>query len=202
VICEIMNEDGTMARMDDLMAFAQLHGLKIGTIRDLIAYRRRTEQQVDLVSDVPFESAIAGPVRLKVYRSRLNSVEHAALVKGSISPERPTLVRMHRVDLATDLLARAGARRDLVASALAEISRYEGAAAAVFIQNEDPAGLSSSVCQTDASRTEGVALRDYGLGAQILVSLGVRQMILLTTSRARLAALEGYDLGIVERRQI
>src|SRR5690606_13990864 len=100
VICEIMNDDGTMARMPDLIGFAQLHGLKIGTIADLIAYRRRTERFVERVLETPFESVHGGPFRLMLYRNAIEGVEHVALVHGRIDPNKPTLVRMHQVDFA------------------------------------------------------------------------------------------------------
>jgi 3,4-dihydroxy 2-butanone 4-phosphate synthase/GTP cyclohydrolase II len=100
VICEIMNDDGSMARLPDLVAFAQLHGLKIGTIADLIAYRRRTERQVERVLETPFESAYGGRFRMLVYRNVIDRTEHVVLTKGKIDPDRPTLVRMHRVDMA------------------------------------------------------------------------------------------------------
>src|SRR6185437_11319056 len=104
VICEVMNDDGSMARLPDLIAFAQLHGLKIGTIADLIAYRRRTERSVDRVLERPFDSTYGGRFRLIVYRNILDGTEHVALTKGKIDPDKPTLVRMHRVDMAADVL--------------------------------------------------------------------------------------------------
>src|SRR6185369_6448383 len=98
VICEVMNDDGTMARLPDLISFAQLHGLKIGTIADLIAYRRRTERQVERVLDTPFESVFGGHFRMVIYRNTIDRTEHVVLTKGMVDPEKPTLVRMHRVD--------------------------------------------------------------------------------------------------------
>ncbi|HAJ01660.1 MAG TPA: 3,4-dihydroxy-2-butanone-4-phosphate synthase, partial [Brevundimonas sp.] len=104
VICEIMNDDGTMARMPDLVAFSQLHGIKIGTIADLIAYRRRTETFVERVLDTDFDSIHGGPFRMVLYRNTIEGVEHVALVSGKVDPSKPTLVRMHQVDFAADLL--------------------------------------------------------------------------------------------------
>ncbi|MGH6971484.1 MAG: 3,4-dihydroxy-2-butanone-4-phosphate synthase, partial [Caulobacteraceae bacterium] len=98
VICEIMNDDGAMARLPDLIAFAQLHGMKIGAIADLIAYRRRTERQVERVLERPFDSTYGGHFRMLVYRNTIDHTEHLVLVKGRIDPDKPTLVRMHRVD--------------------------------------------------------------------------------------------------------
>src|ERR1700759_1521192 len=104
VICEVMKDDGSMARLPDLIAFAQLHGMKIGTIADLIAYRRRTERFVERVLERPFERAYGGDCRLFDYRNTLDGGEHAVLVKGKIHPDQPTLVRMHPVDLFADVL--------------------------------------------------------------------------------------------------
>jgi 3,4-dihydroxy 2-butanone 4-phosphate synthase/GTP cyclohydrolase II len=202
VICEIMSDDGTMSRLPELTAFAQFHGLKIGTIADLIAYRRRNEHHVERVLDQPFES-IHGQFRMLVFRNVIDRSEHVVLVKGRITADRPTLVRMHQVDFAADLLGHVEARRDYVPSALRAISDYEGAGVAVFIRDPNPSSLSERYGgQIDAERRKSHALRDYGVGAQILKDLGVRDMVLLTSSQAKPAALEGYGLRIVDRRPI
>jgi 3,4-dihydroxy 2-butanone 4-phosphate synthase/GTP cyclohydrolase II len=122
VICEIMNDDGTMARMPDLVKFAQTHNMKIGTIADLIAYRRRTERYVERVMDTPFESIHGGPFRLMLYRNTIEGAEHVALVHGKIEPGKPTLVRMHQVDFAADLLGHVEARQSYIPKALKVIS--------------------------------------------------------------------------------
>jgi 3,4-dihydroxy 2-butanone 4-phosphate synthase/GTP cyclohydrolase II len=201
VICEIMNDDGTMARLPDLVAFAQLHGLKIGTIADLIAYRRRTERQVERVLETPFESVYGGPFRMIVFRNTIDRTEHLALVKGRIEPDQPTLVRMHRVDFAADMLGHVEARRDYVPSALKAISEHDGAGVAVFIRDPNPAWLSERYGGGGHDLGPN-AFRDYGVGAQILLDLGVRDMVLLTSTTARLAASEGYGLKIVGRRPL
>jgi 3,4-dihydroxy 2-butanone 4-phosphate synthase/GTP cyclohydrolase II len=202
VICEIMSDDGTMSRLPELTAFAQFHGLKIGTIADLIAYRRRNEHHVERVLDQPFES-VHGHFRLLIFRNTIDRSEHVALVKGRVTADRPTLVRMHQVDFAADLLGHVEARRDYVPSALQAIADYQGAGVAVFIRDPNPASLSERYGgQIDAERRRTHALRDYGVGAQILRDLGVRDMVLLTSSQAKPAALEGYGLRIVDRRPI
>jgi len=201
VICEIMNDDGSMARLPDLVAFAQLHGLKIGTIADLIAYRRRTERQVERVLDTHFESVYGGPFRMLVFRHTIDRSEHIALVKGKIDPTAPTMVRMHRVDFAADMLGHDEARRDYVPAALKAISEHDGAGVAVFIRDPSPTWLSERYGGTGLDPAPN-ALRDYGVGAQILLDLGVRDMILLSSSPVRLAAAEGYGLQIVERRPL
>ena len=134
VICEVMNDDGTMARLPDLVAFSQLHGLKIGTIADLIAYRRRTERFVERVMDTPFESVHGGPFRLMLYRNTIEGAEHVALVHGKIDPSRPTLVRMHQIDLAADLLGHVERRQDYVPKALRQITDHDGAGVVVFLR--------------------------------------------------------------------
>ncbi|HEX4181050.1 MAG TPA: 3,4-dihydroxy-2-butanone-4-phosphate synthase, partial [Caulobacteraceae bacterium] len=133
VICEIMNDDGTMARLPDLIAFAQLHGLKIGTIADLIHYRRRTERQVERVLERPFES-VYGDFRMIIFRHNIDRTEHVALVKGRIEPDQPTLVRVHQLDLAADLLGWTVSRHDYIPAALRSLADYDGAAVAVFIR--------------------------------------------------------------------
>jgi 3,4-dihydroxy 2-butanone 4-phosphate synthase/GTP cyclohydrolase II len=198
VICEIMKDDGSMARLPDLVGFAQLHGLKIGTIADLIAYRRRTERQVERVLETPFESAYGGKFRMVIYRNSLDQTEHVVLTKGKIDADKPTLVRMHRVDLATDMLGAVEARRDYVPAALKALSDYDGAGVAVFIRDSNPHWLSERYGQPQADHSQNV-LRDYGIGAQILLDLGVRDMMLLTSSQTVLPGSAGYGLKIVGR---
>ena len=204
VICEIMNDDGTMARLPQLVAFAQLHGLKIGTIADLIAYRRRNERQVERALERPFISNFGGEFRMIVYRNSIDRCEHLALVKGKIDPDQPTLVRMHQVDMAADMLGALGARTDYIPNALKAIGEHDGPGVAVFIRDPNPAWLSERYgIDTEAgSQYRNNALRDYGVGAQILLDLGVREMILLTSSPFKPAALEGYGLKIVGRAPI
>jgi 3,4-dihydroxy 2-butanone 4-phosphate synthase/GTP cyclohydrolase II len=198
VICEIMKDDGSMARLPDLVAFAQLHGLKIGAIADLIAYRRRTERQVERVLETPFDSAFGGRFRMVIYRNVIDGTEHVVLTKGKIAADKPTLVRMHRVDMAADMLGHVEARRDYVPKALQAIADFDGAGVAVFIRDSNPAWLSERYGQPEISQTANV-LRDYGVGAQILIDLGVRDMLLLTSSKTVLPGSGGYGLQILGR---
>jgi 3,4-dihydroxy 2-butanone 4-phosphate synthase/GTP cyclohydrolase II len=202
VICEIMKDDGTMARLPDLISFAQLHGLKIGTIADLIAYRRRTERQVDRVLETPFHSVHGGDFRMMIYRNLIDRSEHVAMVKGRIEGDKPTLVRMHQVDFAVDMLGFSGGRRDYVASALRAIGENDGPGVAVFIRDPSPTWLSDRYGGDAGAQYRNNAIRDYGVGAQILLDLGVREMVLLTSSTFKPAALEGYGLKIVGRQPI
>ncbi|HEY5071207.1 MAG TPA: 3,4-dihydroxy-2-butanone-4-phosphate synthase [Caulobacteraceae bacterium] len=202
VICEIMNDDGTMARLPDLVAFAQLHGIKIGTIADLISYRRRTERQVERVLETPFDSTYGGHFRMVIYRNSIDGAEHVVLTKGKIDPDTPTLVRMHRVDFAADMLGHTEARRDFVPAALRALAAHEGAGVAVFLRDPNPSWLSARYGGMAPDEHRDNALRDYGLGAQILLDLGVREMILLASRAVRPAALDGYGLRIVGWRPV
>lgn len=201
VICEIMRDDGSMARLPDLVEFARRHGLKIGTIADLIAYRRRTERQVERVLETPFESA-HGDFRMVIYRNILDRTEHVVLTRGRIAQDRPTLVRMHRVDFAADLLAAASPRRDYVPQALRALAEHDGAGVCVFIRDSNPAWLSERYGQDGAATAADTVLRDYGVGAQILLDLGVRDLVLLSNSDTVLPGSGGYGLRIVGRRPL
>jgi 3,4-dihydroxy 2-butanone 4-phosphate synthase/GTP cyclohydrolase II len=196
VICEIMNDDGTMARLPDLIGFAQLHGLKIGTIADLIAYRRRTERFVERVMDTPFESVHGGPFRLMLYRNTIEGQEHVALVHGRIEPGKPTLVRMHQVDFAADLLGHVQARQSYIPRALKSVTEHEGPGVVVFLRDPTLQGLAARLSGADKPVALDRSLRNYGVGAQILLDLGVRDMIVMSSTRPEPAALEGYGLNI------
>ena len=197
VICEVMNDDGSMARMPDLVAFAQLHGLKIGTIADLIAYRRRTERYVERIMDTPFDSVHGGPFRLMLYRNTIEGAEHIALVKGKVEAGKPTLVRMHQVDFAADILGHIEARQDYVPQALKAISDHDGAGVTVFLRDPDLHGLAERLSGVPRPQAADRSLKNYGVGAQILLDLGVRDMIVMSSTRPNPTALEGYGLRIV-----
>jgi 3,4-dihydroxy 2-butanone 4-phosphate synthase/GTP cyclohydrolase II len=203
VICEIMKDDGTMARLPDLVAFAQLHGMKIGTIADLIAYRRRTERQVERVLETPFDSVYGGRFRMVIYRNVLDWTEHVVLIKGKVDSQKPTLVRMHKVDMAADMLGHVETRQDLVPRALNTIAGWDGAGVAVFIRSSNPDSISKKYVEPDAPQHETIQ-RDYGIGAQILLDLGVRDIVLLTATKGtlRLPGSEGYGLRIVGRHEL
>jgi 3,4-dihydroxy 2-butanone 4-phosphate synthase/GTP cyclohydrolase II len=202
VICEIMNDDGTMARMPDLVAFAQRHGLKIGTIADLIAYRRRTERFVERILETPFDTVHGAGFELKLYRNTIEGAEHVALVKGPITPGKPTLVRMHQIDFAADVLGHAEARQSFVPRALKTLAAHEGPGVVVFLR--DPASsLVERLAGGDRpAASADRALKAYGVGAQILLDLGVRDMIVMSSTRPEPTALEGYDLRIVGWRDM
>jgi 3,4-dihydroxy 2-butanone 4-phosphate synthase/GTP cyclohydrolase II len=202
VICEIMNDDGTMARMPDLVAFAQLHGLKIGTIADLIAYRRRTERYVERIMDTPFDSVHGGPFRLMLYRNTIEGAEHVALVHGKIDPSKPTLVRMHQIDFAADLLGHVEARQSYVPKALQAITDHPGAGVVVFLRDPALQGLAERLAGPDKPAAADRSIKAYGVGAQILLDLGVRDMVVMSSTRPSPTALEGYGLRIVGWRDM
>ena len=205
VICEIMNEDGTMARMDDLVSFAQLHNLKIGTIRDLIAYRRRHDHLVEKKAEMVFESKWGGQWRAITFHNKATGDETITLVKGKIDPEKPTLVRMHTASWFADMFGAVGDRTGLLSGSM-ELIAAEGAGVIVVI-NKPMKGVLSRVMQLaaegkGAGAPEVEELRDYGVGAQILAELGVEEMVLLTNTHHTLVGLDGYGLSIVGERPI
>jgi 3,4-dihydroxy 2-butanone 4-phosphate synthase / GTP cyclohydrolase II len=199
VICEIMNDDGTMARLPDLVAFAQRHNLKLGTIADLIAYRRRTERLVTRIEEGIITHAAGGEWRIQVYVNKVDNTEHLALVKGDLPGDGPVLVRMHAVDLVTDVLG--SPLWSVLQGAMRMIAR-EGRGAVVLLRETAPDALSSRVRGLANSPRPQQQLRDYGIGAQILVDLGVRDMILLSNRHRTIVGLEGYGLNVIEERPI
>ena len=204
VICEIMNDDGSMARLPDLIAFAQKHALKIGTIADLIAYRRRAERLVEKVMEETIDSRYGGEFKMIIYANKIAYAEHIALVKGDVSAPGPVLVRMHSVNILDDLLGdRASIRsRDLHSSM--EAIGQAGRGVVVLIREGYPTFLSDKIKAKRGGLEEqgGHELRDYGIGAQILLDLGVHEMILLSNNPMTVIGLEGYALEIVDRRPI
>jgi 3,4-dihydroxy 2-butanone 4-phosphate synthase/GTP cyclohydrolase II len=203
VICEIMREDGAMARMDDLFDFAQLHNLRIGTIRDLIAYRLRKDRLVEQTAEAQFESRWGGTWTAKTFLNKASGVEQIALVKGRVDPSRPALVRMHALSIVPDVFAEEGARGGLLEGAMKAIAS-EGAGVIVVINRPMPDAMSQALRQRGGGAPPGESeqLRDYGVGAQILAELGVHDMILLTNSHHTPVALGGYGLAIVGERAI
>jgi 3,4-dihydroxy 2-butanone 4-phosphate synthase / GTP cyclohydrolase II len=199
VICEVMNDDGTMARLPDLVAFAQRHNLKLGTIADLIAHRRRTERLVRRVEEGTMEHAEGGEWKLVVYASTLEPTEHIVLMKGEVRPGDPVLVRMHAVDPVGDLLA--GSDTSVLHGAMRMIAQA-GRGVVVLIRDPRPDAVSARLKLMRATPRPVQPLRDYGIGAQILVDLGVKDMVLLSNARRPVVGLEGYGLNIVEHRCI
>ena len=203
VICEIMNDDGTMARRPELVAFAQRHGLKIATIADLIAYRRRHDRIVERKLEMPFHSRFGGDFMMRIYANKISNVEHIALVKGDITSPEPVLVRMHALNVLEDVLGHdKGNRGGLLQGAMEAIGR-EGRGVIVLIREPVSNSWSDRVpVLMESKRIGGAELRNYGVGAQILLDLGIRDMVLLSNTRRTIVGLEGYGLAVVGQRPI
>ncbi|MFL6729253.1 MAG: 3,4-dihydroxy-2-butanone-4-phosphate synthase [Sphingomicrobium sp.] len=202
VICEIMREDGTMARLDDLMDFARTHGLKIGTIRDLIAYRLKKDHLVERVAAAPFKACSGADWQAQVFRDKASGEEQLALVHGTLDTDRPVLVRMHSLDLFADVLGESCARSGVLQGAMRMIEA-EGSGVVVTLHAAAPGSLSRSIDLRSGKPVEaGDAVRGYGTGAQILAALGIHDMILLSNTRHAPIGLSGYGLAIVEERPI
>ncbi len=205
VICEIMKDDGTMARMDDLIAFARLHKLKMGTIRDLIAYRRKHDHLVEKRAELSFTSRWGGDWKAITFYNKATGDETMALVKGHIDPARPTLVRMHTMSMFVDVFGELNERAGLLSRSMEMIA--EAGSGVLVLINKPFKGLVSRFMQLraqgkGAGDPQVEELRDYGVGAQILAELGVHDMVLLTNTHHSLVGLEGYDLSIVGERAI
>ena len=203
VVCEIMNDDGTMARRNDLITFAQRHGLKIGTIADLIAYRRRYDSIVKRLSETTLDSSYGGDFRCVVYVNKVTMAQHVALVKGDPAASGPVLVRMHAMNLFTDALGqRTGGRGGEIEASMREISK-EGRGVIVLIREPVTVMLSEQRRRSGEAIEKGSGeLRDYGVGAQILIDLGVKEMVLLTNSKKSVVGLEGFGLKIVGQKPV
>ncbi len=202
VICEIMNEDGTMARMDDLVTFAQYHNVKIGTIRDLIAYRRRYDHLVEKRAEARFTSEWGGDWTALTFWNKATGTEQVALMKGKVDPTKPTLVRMHALSPFADLFGETGDRGRLLARSMRMIAA-EGAGVIVVINKPREDGFAAAIRHKAGETVPDMEeLRDYGVGAMILTELGVQDMILLTNTHHTLVGLDGYGLSIVGERAI
>jgi len=197
VICEIMKDDGTMARMDDLVPFARRHGLKIGTIRDLIEYRRRHDHLVECVNEAPFVSDYGGDWTIRSYRNKIDGSVHLVLQKGAVMAATPTLVRMHGISILSDVLGQPGPRKRILQRAMSAIGEA-GSGLIVLLMPSSGEHLQAEI----AGQSLEMDLRSYGIGAQILADMGVHDMILLTNSHRNVVAIEGYGLNIVGEQPI
>ncbi|SHF33926.1 3,4-dihydroxy 2-butanone 4-phosphate synthase / GTP cyclohydrolase II [Loktanella atrilutea] len=196
VICEIMKDDGEMARLPDLIAFAQLHGLKIGTISDLIAYRRRHDNLVRQQSSQTITSEFGGTWDMRIYTDETQGAEHIALIKGDVTTDAPVLVRMHALDPMLDVVgAGPRGRRNEFSDAM-ELIAAEGRGVLVLLRD-----LHMKMVPDDEVSPQ--TLRQYGLGAQILSSLGLHRIELLTNSpKPKVVGLDAYGLEITGTRKI
>ena len=207
VVCEIMNDDGTMARLPDLVGFAQRHGLKVATIAELISYRLSRDRLVERDIATTLHTRFAGDFRLQVYTNVLTGVEHLALVKGDLETPEPVLVRVHALNVLEDVLGQdIDGRGAQLRSVMAAIDQA-GRGVLVLIREPSPTSISDRIRaglgqHPSGPRPGAPPLRDYGIGAQILKDLGVRDMILLSNTERPIVGLEGYGLRVVEQRRL
>jgi len=209
VICEIMRDDGTMARLQDLIPFAQFHGLKIAAINDLIAYRRKYDRTVSLLERTTIDTLHGGEFEMRVYVNDVTYAEHVALIKGDIAGGgEPPLVRMHALNMFNDVLGETRSPKAGELQNAMKMVKQAGRGVIVIIREPTPTALSDFVRARNA-QAEGRPLpeshgelRDYGVGAQILIDLGVKDMVLLSNTEKTIIGLDGYGLSVVERRPI
>ncbi len=203
VICEIMNDDGSMARRDDLIAFAQHHGLKIATISDLVAYRRRYDRIVERQVETTLVSRFGGEFQMAIYVNKVAYAEHIALWKGDLAGDGPALVRMHALNVLDDVLGDAASGKGGELQTAMRMISEAGRGAVVLIREPNQKSLSQRVRARLGEEAHAPGeLRDYGVGAQILLDLGVRDMILLSNTQRNIVGLEGFGLSVVEQRPI
>lgn len=203
VICEIMNEDGTMSRLPDLIEFAKHHDLKIGTIADLIAYRLRHDRVVEQVAEIDFASRFGGDWKMSVYVNKVAYAEHIALVKGDVSGDEPVLVRMHALNVLDDVLGDASSGKDGDLQHAMSAIGHAGRGVVVLIREPYAMALSDRVRgQLGEPTPERRELRDYGVGAQILLDLGIQSMTLLSNTKRNIVGLDGFHLKVAGRQDI
>lgn len=198
VICEIMNDDGTMARLPDLVKFAQFHGLKIGTIEDLVAYRMKKDHFVRHVASSNFTSQDGDTFKIHVYRNYLDNLEHVALSNGEPKEGQESLVRVHKIDFAGDILHENSPRSGMIRDHMRQLAEHDGHAVLVLIRE----GSIDTLLERLGAHKHPVDrkeqnIREYGVGAQILVDQGVRKMRLITETMPKLIGLEAYNLELV-----
>lgn len=205
VICEIMDQDGTMARLPQLIQFAQYHGMKIGAIADLIAHRRRFDRTIERVVETELHSRFGGDFRMAIFASTLEGTEHIALIKGDVAGDAPVMVRMHAVNILEDLLGDHHRRRGGGLQQAMEMIGKAERGVVVLIRETRATTMSERISAElgiKSGRSRSQQLRDYGVGAQILLDLGVKNLILLSNAPKRVIGIEGYGLNILETRPV
>jgi 3,4-dihydroxy 2-butanone 4-phosphate synthase/GTP cyclohydrolase II len=213
VICEIMNDDGTMARLPDLLKFAEVHDLKVASIADLIAYRRRTEKIIEKVAETTINSRFGGDFQLHVFANQIEYGEHIAISYGDVTGEEPVLVRMHALNMIADVVGdttetqfAAGEKRDRATElhAAMQMIADKGRGVVVIIREPSATALSRFVQEREGKpMSKPISeLRQYGIGAQILLELGVHNMVLLTNTRRTIVGLDGYGLNLVAQEPL
>ena len=200
VICEIMNDDGTMARLPELINFSIKHNIKIGTVTDLIKYRLKKDKIIKLVSARNFESVMGKNFKLKIFQNILSGEKHYALVKNLSTLNDSTYVRMHRLDITKDIFEEKNLFGDEISKSF-KIIEEKGSGAIVLI-NSDMAPNIQKIFKRRNNEDNKLELREYGVGAQILLELGLHKIILLSNSNKKIIALEGFDLEIISQEKI
>ena len=199
VICEILSEDGSMARLPELKNFANLHNLKIGTVSDLIKYRLENHKIIKVVSERAFESEMGTNFILKIFQNQLSGEKHYALVKN-IKDNEPAYVRMHKLDITKDIFEEKNIFNDEISKSF-KIIEKKGSGAIVLI-NADMAPKIKKIFNRRGGEKNKLELREYGVGAQILSEIGIIKIILLTNSNKKIIALDGFNLEIIRQESI
>jgi len=199
VICEVMSDDGTMARLPELINFAKVHNIKIGTVSDLIKFRLKNKKIIKMISERSFQSEMGKNFQLKIFQNELSGENHYALVKN-ICYNIPTYVRMHKLDVTKDIFAEKNIFGDEISKTF-EIIEKKGSGAIVLINNNMSPKIKKIFNRRDEEKNK-LELREYGVGAQILSEIGVKKIILLTNSNKRIIALDGFDIEIVAQENI
>ena len=200
VICEIMSEDGSMARLPELIMFAKKHSLKIGTVSDLIKHRLKNSKIIEMVSERNFESEMGKDFKLKIFKNTLSGEQHYALVKNLSNKNVPTYVRMHKLDVTKDVFEEKNIFGDEISKSFKLIEK-RGTGAIVLI-NSEMAPKIQKIFNRKKNKDNKLELKEYGVGAQILLALGLHKIILLSNSNKKIIALEGFDLKIVAQEKI
>ena len=200
VICEIMNDDGTMARLPELINFSKKYNLKIATVSDLIKYRLKNNKIITLISERNFESEMGKNFKLKIFQNTLSGEKHYALVKNILDSNSPTYVRMHRLDITKDIFEEKNIFGHEISKSF-EIIERKGSGAIVLINGDMSPNIKKIFNRRDNENYK-LELREYGVGAQILLELGLHKIILLSNSNKKIIALDGFDLKIVTQEKI
>ena len=208
VVCQIMHDDGSMAKLPDLVSFAQLHGLKIATIAELIAYRRRHDNFIHRAIETELDTKFGGTFNMNVYLNTIEYAEHIALIKGDINTPEPVLVRMHAINIFEDLLGAVsetgkGGRTEALHNSM-RIIEAEGRGVIVLIRDTTATVVSDMLLHKgEKAVNQGPRrLREYGVGAQILLDLGIKDMVLLSDTERQIVGLDGYGLKVVAQEAI
>jgi 3,4-dihydroxy 2-butanone 4-phosphate synthase/GTP cyclohydrolase II len=196
VICEIMNDDGTMARLPDLVEFAKKHNLKLATIADLIAYRRRNDNLVECIDETDVDSDFGGEFIMRAYQAKDDGIQHFTLVKGDPTKAKKVLVRMHSFNIFEDLLGQKGPRTGQFKRAMVELCKEE-CGVMVFLRENRKTYITDEIAKKDQkAKNKSPNIKNYGIGAQILLDLGVKEFTLLSDSEQNVIGIEGYGLKI------